>query len=368
MRRYDVIFFNRDLEYQHHDSISDQEIENDYIAMQNNTMEISLTEKVRIGQYVYLQSEDYSFFGVVVDLKPQEYELKVVFKSFLSVFDEDVLFDTNLQKKNTTNPGGGSKINSKSLEEMLKYIIDANYVNNEDTLQNLNISVTATRNVAQWGLGLTPDTEGEHYCIVGLYHVLIVNAMKKYGVALQINPDFHNRIINIHITTSQRLLKIDGDLGNVVIKTLTVDDRPNGVNKLTVFNTNGYNQYVNFYVHPDKSWSLENTERIIPVVRDVKGAYPDSTIEDPDEAFLQAALDVGYGVLSGLTWNNLIEIETAADDKIINPLSLDFGQLIKLRYKDSMYESILTGIKVTSKSVLIILGSERINFTKRRNR
>lgn len=368
MRQYNVIFFDQDLVYQHHDSVSDPGIKNDYVAAQNNTMEISLTDKVKVGQYVSLQSEDYSFFGIVTDAKPEEHDLKVSFKSFLSVFDEDILFDTDYQKKNTNDPDGGSKINEYSLEETLKYIIEDNYVYSDDDLQNLNIVVTATDTVKRWGLNLTSDTEGAHYCLIGLYKVLIVNAMKNYGVALRVKPDFSNHIINIMITTSPRALDIDGNLGNVVVKTLTVDDKPNGTNKLTVYNTTDYSQYIDFYVHPDKSWSLEDEDRIIPVVRDVKGAYPDSTIEDPDEAFETAALDVAYGLLSGQTWNNLIEIETSADDEIIKPLELEFGQLICLHYNDAVYESILTGIEVTSKSVLLILGSERINFTKRRNR
>lgn len=368
MRQFDVIFFDRDLAYQHHDVASDLEIKDDYLAVQNNSLELGITDKIKIGQYISLQSDDYSFFGIVTDVKPDDYQLKVMYKSFLAIFDEDVLFDTDLQKKNTTSPSGGSKINSRSLEATLKYIIDYNYVNNADALQNLRIAVTASNNVLRWGFNLTSDTEGMHHCIIGLYRTLIVNAMKLYGVSLRVTPDFHNRIININITTSSRILDIDGDLNNVDVRTLTVDDRPNGVNKLTVYNTSGYNQYLNFYVHPDKTWDSDNENRITPVIRDVKGAYPDSTIEDPTEAFVSAALDVAYGVLSGLTWNNLIELETSANDELINPLSLDFGQLIRLHYNDSVYESILTGLEVTTKSVFIILGSERINFTKRRVR
>lgn len=366
MRQFDVIFFDRDLVYQHHDRVSDPEIKDDYLAIQNNSIEIAATDKVKVGQYISMQSDDYSFFGVVTDVKNDDYQLKVMYKSFLAVFDEDTLFDIDLQKKNTTDPSGGSKINSLSLEATLKYIIDANYVNNADILQNLKISVTATNTVNRWGLNLTPDTEGMHYCIVGLYRVLIVNAMKLYGVALNVTPDFSDKIINISITTSQRVLDIDGDLNNVDVRTLTVDDRPNGVNKLTVYNTAGYNQYLNFYVHPDKTWSAENSNRITPVVLDVKGAYPDSSIADPDEAFVESALDVAYGILSGLTWNNLIELEVSSNDELISPLTLDFGQTIRLHYNDSVYESILTGIELTSKFVIMTLGSERINFTKRR--
>ena len=367
MRQYNVDFFTRELVFVHNDSASITEIKEDYISVQNNTIEIGLTEKVQNGQFIYMKSDLDTFLGVVTDTKPGNNVLTVTYKSFLCLFDEDILFDTDLQKQNTTNPNGGAKINSKSLERMLKDTIDATYVNNEDTLQNQRLIVEAETNTAQWGFNLKSDTEGTHYCIIGLYSVLLVNALKKYGVALRVVPDFENRYLRIYIRAQSGfdVLDVDGDLDNVTVKTLKVNDRPNGTNKLTVYNTDDYSLFLDFYVHTDRSWDVEDTDRITPVVREVKSAMPDSSIEDPDEAFIEAALDVAYGALSGLAWNNLIEIEVAPGDEIVRPVALLFGQKIRLWYKGGMYESILTGRSITDDSATLILGSERISFTKR---
>jgi hypothetical protein len=308
-----------------------------------------------------------TFFGVVTDVKPGDNTLTVSYKSFLCLFDEDILFDTDLQKQNTINPNGGAKINSKSLEQMLKDMIDATYVNSDDSLQNLRLVVETETNTTQWGFNLKSDTEGTHYCIIGFYSVLLVNALKKYGVALRAVPDFANRYLRIYIRAQSGfdVLDIDGDLPNIKIKTLKVNDRPNGTNKLTVYNTDDYTLSLDFYVHSDRSWDVEDTDRITPVVREVKAAMPDSEIEDPDEAFVEAALDVAYGVLSGLAWNNLIELELAPDDEVVSPMNLLFGQKIRLWYQTGTYESILTGRSVTNESVVLMFGSERISFTKR---
>lgn len=367
MVQYNVDFFTRDLVFVHNDSASITAITEDYISVQNNTIEIGLSEKVQNGQFLYMRSDIDTFFGVVTDVKPGKDVMTVSYKSFLCLFDEDVLFDTDLQRQNTTNPSGGAKINSKSLEQMLKDMIEETYVRSEDTAQNLRLIIEAETNTTQWGFNLKSDTEGTHYCIIGLYSVLLVNSLKKYGVALRAVPDFANRYLHIYIRAQSGfdVLDIDGDLNNVTVKTLKMNDRPNGTNKLTVYNTDDYSLYLDFYVHSDRSWSVEDTDRITPVVREVKAAMPDSSIEDPDEAFVEAALDVAYGVLSGLAWNNLIELELAPADELVNPTALLFGQKIRLHYKEGTYESILTGRSITDESITLMFGSERISFTKR---
>jgi len=367
MRQYNVDFFTRDLEYVHNDTASITELTEDYVSIQNNTIEIGLTDKVQNGNLIYMKSDLDTFFGVVTNVKPGEDILTVSYKSFLCLFDEDILFDTNLQKQNTVNPGGGAKINSKSLEQTISDIIEETYVYSDDSLQNLRIIVEAETRTPRWGFNLKSDTEGTHYCIIGLYKVLLVNALKKYGVALRAVPDFASGYIRIYIRAQSGfdVLDVDGDLGNVAVKTLKVNDRPNGTNKLTVYNTDDYNLYLDFYVHPDRSWDLEDEDRISPVVREVKAAMPDSMTEDPGEAFVTAAMDVAYGVLSGLAWNNLIELEFSPGDELVKPEELLFGQKVRFWYKDGVYESILTGRSITDKAVTLIFGSERISFTKR---
>lgn len=371
MLSYNVDFFNRQLVNIHHDTAGDVSLSDDYLSLQNNSLEIRYTDIDLRNSYIYITRTGYSFLGVVVDVEPEDSNtLKITYKNFLSLFDESTLFDTNLQLKNTTISGSSAKTNSKSLEQMLKDQIDALYVTASDALQRLPIQVIAETSTRPWGFNLVSDTEGMHHCIIGLYSVLIVNSMKKYGVGLFIEPDFEQKIIKIRITNNGRLaaINVDGGLHNVKVKTLKVNDRPKGVNKLTVYSTEDYSQYLDFYLYTDRTWGVDNKNRITPVSREVKSAMPDSTIEDPVEAFVAAAVDVAYGVLSGLEWDNLIELEVAFNDPMLRPMELPIGQTVVFWYKNAQYTSILTGREVSTSSVTLIFGSERIKLTKRFNR
>ena len=372
MRRYNVDFYNRNLINIHHDSIGQLDLRDDYISFQRNTIAIRDTDVDLINSYIYITRGSFHYFGVVSEASPADNgTLSVVFRNFLSIFDEDTLFDTNLQKQQTTVSGISKKTNSKSLEQMLKDQIDGQYVTSDDTLQRLKIKITAVTSTRPWGFSLVTDTEGSHYCIIGLYGVLIVNAMKKYGVALEVDPDFASKVVNIKIVNRSLDAKfnVDGNLANVYVRTLKVNDRPNSINKLIVYNTDNYIDYLEFYMYSDRTWGLDKKptgkERITPVALDVKGAMPDSTIEDYDEAFALAALDVAQGEFSGLEWDNLIELDVVEYDSLVKPLDLKFEQKVVLYYSGGSYTSILTGRDVTPSGVTLIFGSERIQFTKR---
>ena len=372
MLQYSVDFFNRALENIHHDSVGDIDIDDDYISFQRNTIEVRYTNVSLLNMFIYIHRDEYSYFGVVVNSAPTlENTIQITFKNFLTVFDEDVLFDTDWQLQDTDVTGISSKTNSKSLEQMLEDLLKSNYVTTSDSLQRLPISVTSTTATRPWGFNLITDFEGQHYCIVGLYSMLIVNAMKQYGIAIQVTPDFDDKIIRLAIVnqSEQPAIDVDGNLKNVTIRTLKVNDRPTGVNKLTVYNTDNYAESVDFYVFTDRSWGIypdaEGKTRITPVSRQIKNASPDYEISDPSAAFALAAIDVAYGVLSGLEWDNLIELEVAVNDPMLQPLTYKFGQRIALWYKGERYESILTGKKMSTKGMTLLFGSERIQLTKR---
>ena len=110
---------------------------------------------------------------------------------------------------------------------------------------------------------------------------------------------------------------------------------------------------------------MKDQNRIVPVARSVRMVTPDSETEDPAEALAIAALDAADSELSGLEWDNLIELETMPKDELINPMNLEFGQTISLWYQKGKYVSILTGKSITSDNITLIFGSERIKFTKR---
>jgi len=362
MRQYSIDIFDRNLTFKYHDfANSVPKIDDDYLSPVTNSLETGSTDLISTGDFIRIEGTDINYFGVVTDATPGQKITTVQFRSLLSIFDTDFLFDTNdQQKKNDRNP--------RTLEAELAYYLDAIFKSSNDSSQNyqvFNISV-ATSSVNKWGFNITPDTEGSHYSIIGLHSVLLAQALKKYGVAINVTPHFNARRIDISIGTVSDKLTIDADLDSVDVTALKVNDRPNGTNKLIIYNTANYNESAVFYVYTDRSWGIENKNRIVPVVREIRGIQPyeDETIA-PEDAFPFAAVDTAYDTLSGLEWDNLIELDTMSNDPLVNPLSLKFGQQITMRYKNGTYSSILTGKAYDGNVVKLVFGSERITFTKR---
>lgn len=367
MLPYNIEFFRNNmgqLEYVHRDMASHIVIDDDYISGNTSSLEIGSTELVKNGDYIYIRNDEVNFFGVVADVAPGEYKTQISYRPFITVFDEDFLFDTHRQ---------GTRSTAVSLEQTLVDYLTSLYVNPSDPYQKLPITVSTDIPTAQqttrWSLNLTPDTAGDHYTIIGLYTVLIVNSLKKYGVAIRVRPSITQKKVILTVTKSSQRLNIDGDLDNVTVKTLKYNERPTGVNKLTVYNTENYSVSVDFFVHTDRTFSVDETQnRITPVVRDVKGTQPDSDVSDPSTAFAVAALDVAYSVFSGIEWDNLIELETFISDDNIRPMSMEIGQTIKLWYKGGTYQSILTGKTIGTDGITLLFGSERIQYSKRYNK
>lgn len=367
MLPYNVNFFrnnNAQLEFVYRDVASHIVIDDDYISGTSNTIDVGSTEEVKNGDYISIRNDEIDFFGVVTDVSPGEYSTQITYRPFVSIFDEDFLFDTQRQGAHSTY----------TLEQTIVDYLTQLYVSNSDTYQRLPIQVSTdlptSSQTTRWSLNLTPDTQGSHYTIIGLYSVLIVNALKKYGVAIRVRPSFTQKKIILTVTKINTVLSIDGDLDNVNVKTLKYNERPTGVNKLVVYNTENYSQSVTFYVYSDRTFGVDDdsSRRIKPVVRELKSAAPDSESTDPTTAFAVAALDVAYSVLSGITWDNLIELEVFVSDENIHPMEMEIGQKVRLVYKGGRYESILTGKTIGIDCITLLFGSERIQYSKRFNK
>lgn len=362
MLQYNVEFFDRNLLFVYGCTIDGVPIEDDYITTKVTTMDIPPTQSVLNGHFVRMKNDCITFFGVVSDVSPGDYSTKVSVKPFISLFDEDFVFDTSTQ--------GTSNTNHPTLEDTIYSYIYGIYVDPDDPEQALPISITVDGSnglTEKWSLNITPETEGSHYRIMGLYSSLIVGALIKYGVVIDVVPNFNDKIIQLVITKRPNAIKIDADLSEIMVKTIKYNERQTGTNKLEVYNTEDYSQYITFYVHSDRSWDTEDTDRILPVSRAVRSVAPSySTDENADDAFADAAYDMAYSVLSGLTWDNLIELEVYYSDPNVNPLTMGIGQMAIIAYKDGFYTSILTGRIFSDETVTLLFGSERIEFSKRR--
>ena len=421
MALYNVDFFSynrttRVLENVHHDMVEDPVIDDDYIAMNASTISIQPTDLVNYGQYIYITGE-YSYLGFVTGASTTGGATNVSFKPFIAQFDEDILFNVRYQGR------GDVSLENVIYDLLRKYYIYAPDGSGttfcRDPLQTLPLVVSVSSSTLNWGFNIKPDVEGKNWCKCGFYSSVLTEAMKKYGIAVTVVPNFHRTAtinglsyygvfeVTVGKVATSSVFNIDADLPGVNVVTMQLDEKMSVVNKLMIVNTDDYllDNAIVYYVHPDKSYNTTNSNRITPVVRQLEYVTPEkveaydntktydvgsycryngatyrcktaiTTAENfksahwtavaSNQPFIDAAADIAYSSLSGLEWNNLIEIETYMNDGLIRPLLLPIGQMVAVRYGNAIYTSMLTG-KRYGVEVTLTFGSERIDFTKRR--
>lgn len=348
MRRYNVEVFDRAFNLLDHTNVSEVTWSVDYLSPTKNTITI-LNCNVHKGDYIRVHDRDSEFFGIITAVKSQSEKLmSVECASFLSVFDMDVLFDTDLQN------------GTSSLETVLKNLITAMFVSNSDTLQRIpGLSVETTSSTTNWGFNLKSDTEGMHHCIVNFYNSLIVRALEKYGVVVTVTPDVQNKAIVLSIgkiADNSRI--IETNLPNIVEKNVVIMETEKDVNKLVVYNTANYTSSRSYYLHPDGSYNTTNSNRITPVVQEIKAV----SVEE-GSTFANAADSEAVNTFGDLGYNNLIELTVANDDTLVKPYELEIGQEVHILSKGSDYKTILTG-KTVSDRTQLTFGTVRIDLTK----
>lgn len=373
MQQYRLEFFenflsrypeSRKLVYRHHDFVDGISIDDDYLSVQSTTVEIRATTKVKNGQILRVLRDDKDYFlGLVTNVTPGEYSTTVTFKPFIAIFDSDILFNINTQYWNENSVG-------ISLEQTLKLYIEEYFANSDaqspiyDYRQYYPLTVkTPSSGLTSWNMYILSDDDSV-WTIVNLYS-LIVRALKEYGVVISVSVNFSTGQIELNIGKLSGTRHIDADLDNVTVKTLKVNERPDGINKLIVHNALTYSSPYIFYVHQDRTWDTTNTQRITPVSYSIITVTPDGTYSDPTADFYYAASNAAREQLNGVGWDNLIELECSPNDPIVKPLAMRIGQQVAVHQKGDTYISILTGKNISLETVTLIFGSERITYTKR---
>ena len=354
MSQYNLEFFDLSLNHIHHDVIDEFSIDDDYLSPSETTVEIGKTDKLSIRNLVWIKGS-IEFLGIITKVSTKDYVTEISFKPFISLFDQDVLIDTNVQNNGT------------ALEALIANKIREYWIESSDSLQNIStLTVSQATSTTSWGMNLKSDDEDKHHCIVGFYSVIIANAMSKYGIALDASINFNNKTINIRIgKITTAAYKIDADLKNVQILTFSLKEPSSDINKLEVWNTDNYTQKRYYYLHPDGTYSTANNNRITPVVLEVSSATPSEDVDNPADriTFAQAANEVAISTFSGMEWTNLIELEMMVDDQLVKPLDLKYGQNVEIIHDGSVYTSILTG-KNLSRTVTLVFGTVRHDLTK----
>ena len=304
MRPYSVEIYDRNFTVVAHTNINEISYSEDYLSPDWNKITIDANNDVAVNQYIRIKRGSEDYFGIVGEIEQGSQDKKlssITIYPISQLFDAEVVFDTNLQ---------GSGI---ALETMLKNLIDAYFVNNADTLQNISgLRVVTTSTTYGWGFNIKSDVENMHTAVINLYSVLIVRSLKKYGVRIKLIPNPQTRLLTLEIGKESGTKVVEADLPNIINKSIVVGTTGTSVNKLMIYNTQNYSQSVIYYLHTDLSYDTNNTDRITPVIYDIDTTEPTDT-----RTFAQQAQEVASERFSGAEYSNLIELTMTNDDVMV---------------------------------------------------
>lgn len=351
MQAYNVEVFSSRFEFITAFTVSSVEYSFDYLNVGANTISIVTDSAIMNGDYLHITGGGDEYFGVVCGIIQGEEEgtVQVEYKSFLSIFDTNILFDTNQQGVGT-------------LENRLKAIIDSTWVNNSDSTQNvLGLQVITTTSTSGWGFNLKSDIEGKHHIICNFYTTFVVRSMEKYGVGIKVIPNFTNKQIILSIGyVPDSPIYIEADLPNVIKKNVTVRATQFDTNKLVVWNaTADYGQSIIYYRHTDDTYDTSNRDRISPVITQTVAVQTDD-----DHTFAELAASQASETFGSIEYNNLIELSILPDDELIKPKLMEFGKKIIVLSDGNEYNTLLTGVRIQEGLYTLIFGTVRIDLTK----
>lgn len=350
MSLYRVDFFDRSLNNTHHDVIDALTIDEDYLAPENSEFSINYTNAVKASDFVYI-SGAFNFLGVVTSVTDSNYLTKISVKPFISMFDANILFDTDLQGQSST----------KSLESVLESTIKKYWITSGDSSENLPILQTnCFSSTLNWGFNLKSDTENQHYCIINFYSVLIARSLTKYGITITPRINFQTKKIVLNIGAISEIQSVQADLPGIEIRSFDINRDTQTINKIFVYNTENYSSVRTYFLHTDGSYDRTDSNRVTPVVFDVKAVTPSQ-----DLTFEKLADDEASNTFGNIDWNSLIELEVDLNNSAVNPLEYRIGTPSNIWHYGSVYNTILTCKTCSEKNIVLSYGAVRTTLTKK---
>lgn len=353
MTLYNVDFFDRSMNYVHHDTVDSPEIDMDYLSPDSSSFVVQQTNNIPAKGLIYFE-EIPDFLGVVETVEQGTGETTVTFKPFITVFDQAVLFRTNTQKS------------SQSLEDTIGQLINAYWgTGTGDSEQSMPIEVVTDTQTNNWTLNISPDVSGKTYCICNFYSAILIQALTKYRVAINAKANPNLKKITITISVSPNVKVIEANMSGVNVDAFTVGQLNSDVNKLEIWNENSYStgstglRY--YYLHTDGTYDNDGTKnRIKPVKLEVISVSASTS----GNAFKNAADEQADQRFGDLQWTNYIELSVLKENKTIDPESLEIGQKTCIFYNKKYYDTILTGKKIGD-MITLMFGKLRLDLSKK---
>lgn len=381
MSLYKVEFFDHNFVFQHQDDVEIEEIDDDYLSPEKTEALITLTDKVKTGQFVYIRGAS-NFFGYVTEVSTEDYQTKVSFEPFVSLFNTDVLVPINRQNKTASDNV------DYNLENLIKTAINEFFKEFGDSEWDIpSLNVIETSHTYSYSIGSSPseartaDSFGLNRCKVNLRDDILPNALSYYGVVINAEPNFANSTIDVRVGTPSgyvleafengnhddhaaaidTIVDISADNRGVSIDQFTIDSATENANVLKIFSTTATTRKTYYYLHNDgrsPAYDEVDEARITPVRIALEYAASNTA-----QSFKNNAKKKADAFFKNLMWNSAIELRITNNDSLIHPENLKIGQICRIWHDGKSYESILTGKKLGNETVLMF-GTVRTTLTK----
>lgn len=329
--------FDGDITYRSHSVISGQTIYFDYLTLEKTTINSPIITVAK-GDYAHITDFDGAviYQGIIDDYHIQDKTMSIVLRPLLSLLDCSVVYDR-------------TDLATGSLEAFIAGIITDKYINNTDTLQNitgLTVGTTSTTNSAKLNLKSN----------VHEFYDIITKALTLYGIVVTAELLPQTKKLNVSIGTVSDAVTIEAKLYNVISKNIVVANSLGGLNKIKLINKNNEAETATYYLHSDETISTTNADRITPVVERIEYVESDDFSANAEQRATAA--------LTPQTNNNLIEIELAASNKLVDAASMKIGTTATI-IDDATYSTVLTGFEKSENITKLVFGIVRLELTKK---
>lgn len=357
MKPFSVEVFSQDFEYVANTNVNTIYYKEDYLSSDDNTITVFALKGIKKQDYIRLVRGSEEYVGIISEITYGTDKSKklqnITFKPLMELLNTSYLFDLNKQGVGT-------------LEQFMADAITEMFISNSDVKQNIKgLRVETITETTDWGFHITPADSGGHYNIVNLLDSIIIPALEKYSVLVHTKLDIQAKelVISIGRAFGSPVI-IECDLPNILKKNLVIRRANTDVNKLILYDAGTeYTDCVTYYLHTDLSYDTFDKDRVLPVNCEIKAIKGDENI-----SFKSACQNEAGNKFANKTFQNLIELTMSNNDALVNPVALQFGQIVNVISEGVVYQSILTGKEVGSNTKLIF-GTVRLDLTKilRRN-
>lgn len=345
MRLYNVEIFSPDFSYRSSAQVDAIEHGFDYLDVEKEKIKIPGWIDARRGDWIRISKDRFEANGIISDVKEKERSIELQYKPFHKIFDIDTYIDME-------------SLSEMTLENWLARLIGGIYVQNEDTLQNiegLEIKVLTEHRGASF--------EDYQTGINNLYDV-ILDAFVVYGVVCDFSMDVQRKKLVLQIgSVEAEKFTIEADLDNVLEKSITIKETKESTNKLIIYNKEDYSQKVTYYRNTNNEITTENRNRELPVVCDTVAVKVGAR-----KTFEETAEKKAGNTLKASVYDNLIEITVALDDELVRPTERVIGQQADIISGGICYHTVLTGMEYDEDKILLIFGAIRLELTKQLKR